>query len=60
MTINLPFTQWATAFADDQTLTAAMLDRLRHHPHIVQITGERYRLKDKRKASQAMKKTAPV
>nr|WP_269150219.1 hypothetical protein [Ralstonia solanacearum] len=24
----MPFTQWATAFADDQTLTAAMLDRL--------------------------------
>lgn len=31
----LPFTQWATAFSDDQTLTAAMLDRLLHHAHIV-------------------------
>ena len=40
LTSNLPFTQWATAFADDQTLTAAMLDRLLHHAHIVQITGE--------------------
>lgn len=28
LTSNLPFTQWASAFADDQTLTAAMLDRL--------------------------------
>ena len=28
---NLPFTPWAGAFADDQTLTAAMLDRLLHH-----------------------------
>ncbi len=28
--------QWATAFADDQALTAAMLDRLLHHAHIVQ------------------------
>jgi len=36
----LPFTQWATALADDQTLTAAMLDRLLHHAHIVQISGE--------------------
>ena len=27
LTSNLPFTQWATAFANDQTLTAAMLDR---------------------------------
>jgi hypothetical protein len=26
LTSNLPFTQWACAFADDQTLTAAMLD----------------------------------
>lgn len=52
LTSNLPFTQWATAFADDATLTAAMLDRLLHHAHIVQITGESYRLKDKRKAGQ--------
>jgi DNA replication protein DnaC len=50
LTSNLPFTQWATALADDQTLTAAMLDRLLHHAHIVQISGESYRLKDKRKA----------
>ena len=56
LTSNLPFTQWAGAFADDQTLTAAMLDRLLHHAHIVQITGESYRLKDKRKAGQAAKK----
>jgi DNA replication protein DnaC len=58
LTSNLPFTQWASAFADDQTLTAAMLDRLLHHAHIVQITGESYRLKDKRKAGQTAKKTA--
>ncbi|WP_257978403.1 ATP-binding protein, partial [Aeromonas caviae] len=30
--------------------TAAMLDRLLHHAHIVQISGESYRLKEKRKA----------
>ncbi|KVO63491.1 hypothetical protein WL65_24745 [Burkholderia ubonensis] len=29
-----------------------MLDRLLHHAHIVQISGESYRLKDKRKAGQ--------
>lgn len=52
LTSNLPFAQWASAFADDQTLTAAMLDRLLHHAHIVQITGESYRLKDKRRAGQ--------
>lgn len=52
LTSNLPFTQWATAFADDATLTAALLDRLLHHAHVVQVTGESYRLKDKRKAGQ--------
>jgi DNA replication protein DnaC len=50
LTSNLPFTQWAVAFADDQVLVAAMLDRLLHHAHIVQIIGDSYRLKDKRKA----------
>jgi DNA replication protein DnaC len=41
-----------TTFADDGTLTAAMLDRLLHHAHIVTLNGESYRLKDKRKAGQ--------
>jgi len=50
LTSNLPFTQWSTALAEDQTLTAALLDRLLHHAHIVQISGDSYRLKDKRKA----------
>lgn len=53
LTSNLPFAQWAGAFADDTTLVAAMLDRLLHHAHIVQINGESYRLKDKRKAGHA-------
>lgn len=60
LTSNLPFIQWACAFADDRTLTAAMLDRLLLHVHIVQITGERDRLKDKRKAGQAAKKAPSV
>jgi DNA replication protein DnaC len=50
VTSNLPFTQWATTLADDATLTAALLDRLLHHVHIVEINGESYRLKDRRKA----------
>jgi DNA replication protein DnaC len=60
LTSNLPFTQWAGAFADDQTMTAAMLDRLLHHAHIGQISGESYRLKDKRKAGRTAKRAAPV
>ncbi|BBO59029.1 IS21-like element helper ATPase IstB [Mycoavidus sp. B2-EB] len=50
MTSNLPFGQWDQAFANDTTLTAAMLDRLLHHAHVVQLKGESFRLKDKRKA----------
>ena len=57
LTSNLPFTQWAGAFADDATLTAALLDRLLHHAHVVQISGESYRLKDKRKAGQAPRRS---
>jgi len=56
LTSNLPFTQWAGAFADDQTLTSAMLDRLLHHAHIVKVSGEGYRLCDKRKAGQAARR----
>lgn len=50
VTSNLPFSQWHHAFAQDATLTAAMLDRLLHHSHLIQIQGESYRLKDKRKS----------
>ncbi|MGB0848176.1 MAG: IS21-like element helper ATPase IstB [Thiolinea sp.] len=57
VTSNLPFSQWATAFANDQTLTAALLDRLLHHAHIVQITGNSYRLKDKKMAGQTVLNT---
>jgi DNA replication protein DnaC len=31
-------------------MTAALLDRLLHHVHIVRIAGESYRLKDRKKA----------
>jgi len=50
LTSNLSFGQWDQAFAGDTTLTAALLDRLLHHSHVIQIVGESYRLKDKRKA----------
>lgn len=50
LTSNLPFGQWDSAFAEDAVLTAAMLDRLLHHSHILALHGESYRLKEKRKA----------
>ncbi len=42
VTSNLPFGQWDITFAQDATLTAALLDRLLHHAHIVPIAGESY------------------
>jgi DNA replication protein DnaC len=50
VTSNLSFGQWDTTFASDTTLTAALLDRLLHHAHVVPIAGESYRLKQQRKA----------
>ena len=58
VTSNLPFGQWDKRFADDATLTAALLDRLLHHAHVVAIQGESYRLKDKRKAGLLQAKAA--
>ena len=40
VTSNLPFGQWDATFAQDATLTAALLDRLLHHAHIVPIAGD--------------------
>jgi DNA replication protein DnaC len=50
ITTNLNFGQWDQALANDKVLTAALLDRLLHHAHIVQCKGQSYRLKEKLKA----------
>lgn len=50
LTSNLTFSQWPSTFADDATLTAAMLDRLLHHSHVLQLNGESFRLRMKKKA----------
>jgi DNA replication protein DnaC len=50
ITSNLPLAQWDTTFAGDATMTAAMLDRLLHHAHVAMISGQSYRLRERRKA----------
>jgi DNA replication protein DnaC len=50
LTSNLSFGQWDETFAGNTALTAAMLDRILHHSHVIQIKGDSYRLKEKRKA----------
>lgn len=60
LTSNLPFGQWDQTFADDATLTAALLDRLLHHAHVVPIAGDSFRLRDKRRAGVIGSIAAPV
>jgi DNA replication protein DnaC len=50
LTSNLNFGDWEATFGGNAALTSAMLDRLLHHAHVIQIRGESYRLKDKRRA----------
>nr|WP_315594931.1 IS21-like element helper ATPase IstB [uncultured Cupriavidus sp.] len=37
LTSNLPFTQWDQTFGGNTTLTAAMLDRILHHAHVLRL-----------------------
>ena len=60
VTSNLAFGQWDRTFASDTALTAALLDRLLHHAHVIMIKGESYRLKDKKKAGLIETKAIPA
>ena len=44
VTSNLPFEEWPSVFRSER-LTGALLDRLTHHVHILEMNGESYRLK---------------
>jgi DNA replication protein DnaC len=59
LTSNLAFGSWDEAFAGDAVLTAAMLDRILHHVTMVQISGDGYRLKDKRRAGIMARQQPP-
>jgi DNA replication protein DnaC len=45
VTGNLEFSRWAEVFGD-AALTAALLDRLTHHAHILLFNGTSYRFKE--------------
>ncbi|HEX2940568.1 MAG TPA: IS21-like element helper ATPase IstB [Rhodopila sp.] len=47
VTSNLPFEDWTSVFGAER-LTGALLDRLTHHVHILEMNGESYRLKQSR------------
>ncbi len=55
VTSNLPFEEWPSVFQSER-LTGALLDRLTHHVHILEMNGDSYRLKH----SASRKRTAIV
>ncbi len=50
VTSNLPFDEWTGVFASER-LTGALLDRLTHHVHILEMNGDSYRLKQSKRRS---------
>ncbi len=58
LTLNKSFVDWGEVFGDN-VLASAILDRLLHHSTTVNIKGQSYRLKDKRKAGMLSAKSAP-
>jgi DNA replication protein DnaC len=48
ITSNLPFDEWTATFGEER-LTGALLDRLTHHVHILEMNGQSYRLAQSRK-----------
>ena len=56
VTSNLPFDEWTSVFGSER-LTGALLDRLTHHVHILEMNGESYRLATSKKRTR---KNSPI
>jgi DNA replication protein DnaC len=56
VTSNLPFDEWTSVFGSER-LTGALLDRLTHHVHILEMNGESYRLATSKKRAR---KNSPI
>src|SRR3954463_14167012 len=48
VTSNLPFEEWTEIFGSER-LTGALLDRITHHVHILEMNGDSYRQKQSRR-----------
>jgi DNA replication protein DnaC len=57
VTSNLPFAEWTEVLGSER-LTGALLDRLTHHVHILEMNGDSYRLKTS-KRTRASRKASP-
>ena len=58
MTTNLPFDEWTEVFGSER-LAGALLDRLTHHVHILEMNGESYRLKRSREGTASQTRDEP-
>lgn len=57
VTSNLPFEDWTEVFGSER-LTGALLDRLTHHVHILEMNGESYRLNQSKRRQQRPNKAS--
>ena len=53
ITTNKGIRDWPEILAGDEVLATAILDRLLHHSHVLNIKGRSYRLRDLEQATEA-------
>ena len=54
LTSNLPFDEWTEVFGSER-LTGALLDRLTHHVHILEMNSQSFRLNQSKKRRESPK-----
>ena len=59
VTSNLPFDEWTSVFGSER-LTGALLDRLTHHVHILEMNGDSYRLNQSKHRSRRTSSDTPA
>ena len=59
VTSNLPFDEWTSVFGSEG-LTGALLDRLTHHVHILEMNGDSYRLNQSKRRSRPASSDIPA
>jgi DNA replication protein DnaC len=58
VTSNQPFDEWTSVFGSER-LTGALLDRLTHHVHILEINGDSFRLAHSKRRSRRARPEPP-
>jgi DNA replication protein DnaC len=58
VTSNLPFDEWTAVFGSER-LTGALLDRLTHHVHILEMNGDSFRLAHSKRRSRRTRADNP-